>query len=98
MPANLQISSLTPVGLIADDVTQVGDAIFVTVRAGARVAMCPLCGSPSQRIHSLCPAGLGPPLLRSGRFPSRCDTSISLHCDTLPKANICRTLRRNGAL
>jgi hypothetical protein len=52
MPANLQISSLIPVGLIADNVTQVGDAIFVTVRAGARMAMCPLCGSPSQRVHS----------------------------------------------
>ena len=39
MPANLQISSLIPVGLIADNVTQVGDAILVTVRARARMAM-----------------------------------------------------------
>jgi transposase len=52
MPGNLQVSSLIPVGLIADDVTRVGDAIFVTVRAGARGAICPLCGSSSQRVHS----------------------------------------------
>lgn len=52
MPANLRVASLIPMGLIVDDVTRVGDAIFVTARAGTQVAMCPLCGSPSQRVHS----------------------------------------------
>ena len=52
MPANLRVSSLIPIGLIVDGVTQADDTIFVTARAGAAVAMCPLCGSPSRRVHS----------------------------------------------
>jgi hypothetical protein len=52
MPATLRVSTLIPSGLIVNSVTRSDDTIFVTARAGARVAMCPLCGSPSQRVHS----------------------------------------------
>lgn len=52
MPVNLRVSSLIPIGLIVDGVTQADNTIFVTARAGVQVAMCPLCGSPSQRVHS----------------------------------------------
>ncbi len=49
MPTNLRVSSLI---LIVDDVTRVDDTIFVTARAGTQVAICPLCGSSSRRVHS----------------------------------------------
>jgi hypothetical protein len=52
MPANLRISSLIPAGLIVDSVTQDGDTIVVTAHAGVQKATCPLCGSPSPRVHS----------------------------------------------
>jgi transposase len=52
MPANLRISSLIPAGLIVDSVTQGGDTIVVMAHAGAQMANCPLCRSPSPRIHS----------------------------------------------
>src|SRR5450631_880532 len=52
MPTNFRVSSLVPTGLIVDSITQDGDAIVVTVHAGAQIAMCPLCCSPSQRVHS----------------------------------------------
>ena len=49
MPTNFRVSSLIPTGLIVDSVVQDGDAIIVTAHAGAQMAMCPLCCSPSQR-------------------------------------------------
>jgi hypothetical protein len=52
MPTNFRVSSLIPTGLIVDSVMQDGDAIVVTAHAGAQMAMCPLCCSPSQRVHS----------------------------------------------
>jgi hypothetical protein len=52
MPNNFRVSSLIPTGLIVDSVMQDGDAIVVTAHAGAQMAMCPLCCSPSQRVHS----------------------------------------------
>ncbi len=52
MPTNFRVSSLIPTGLIVDSVTQDGDAIIVTAHARAQMAMCPLCCSPSQRVHS----------------------------------------------
>ena len=52
MPSILRISALVPVGLIVESVTQLDDAILVIARAGIQVATCPLCGTPSRRIHS----------------------------------------------
>ena len=52
MPTNLRVSSLIPIGLIVDDVTRVDNTIFVTARAETQMAMRPLCGSPSRRVHS----------------------------------------------
>ena len=52
MPNNFRVSSLIPTGLIVDSVVQDGNAIIVTAHAGAQMAMCPLCCSPSQRVHS----------------------------------------------
>src|SRR5271169_4826694 len=52
MPINFRISDLVPVGLIVESITQADDAILVTARAGIQVATCPLCGSPSRRVHS----------------------------------------------
>lgn len=52
MPTNFRVSSLIPTGLIVDSVVQDGEAIIVTAHAGAQMAMCPLCYSPSQRVHS----------------------------------------------
>jgi transposase len=52
MPTKFRVSSLIPTGLIVDSVMQDGDAIVVTAHAGAQMAMCPLCCSPSQRVHS----------------------------------------------
>ena len=51
MPAHFRVSSLVPGGLIVENVTQVDGTIVVTARAGIQVAMCPLCGSPSRRVH-----------------------------------------------
>ena len=50
MPTNFRVSSLIPTGLIVDSVMQDSDAIVVTAHAGAQMAMCPLCYSPSQRV------------------------------------------------
>jgi transposase len=52
MPMNFRISDLAPVGLIVESITQLDDAILVAARAGIQVATCPLCGSPSRRVHS----------------------------------------------
>jgi hypothetical protein len=52
MPINFRISALVPVGMIVGSVIQLDEAVLVTVRAGIQVAMCPLCGSPSGRVHS----------------------------------------------
>jgi transposase len=52
MPINFRISDLVPVGLIVESVTQLDDDVLVTARAGIQVAKCPLCGSPSRRVHS----------------------------------------------
>src|SRR5450631_4247456 len=52
MPINFRISDLAPVGLIVESITQLDDSILVTARAGIQVASCPLCGSPSRRVHS----------------------------------------------
>jgi hypothetical protein len=61
MPINFRISALVPVGMIVESVIQLDEAILVTVRAGIQVAMCPLCGSPSGRVHSCEPALAGDP-------------------------------------
>jgi transposase len=52
VPINFRISALVPVGLIVESVIQLEDSILVTARAGIQVATCPLCGSPSRRVHS----------------------------------------------
>lgn len=52
MPAYLRVSTLIPAGLIVDGVIQNGGTITVTAHAGAKMATCPLCRSPSPRIHS----------------------------------------------
>ena len=52
MPINFRISALVPVGMVVESVAQLDDFIFVTARAGIQVASCPLCGSPSRRVHS----------------------------------------------
>ena len=52
MPAHFRVSSLVPSGLIVDSVAHIEDTIIVTARAGIEVAMCPLCRSPSRRVHS----------------------------------------------
>jgi len=52
MPINFRISALVPVGLIVESVAQLDDSILVTARAGVQAASCPLCGSPSRRVHS----------------------------------------------
>ena len=52
MPINFRISALVPVGMVVESVAQLDDSIFVTARAGIQVASCPLCGSPSRRVHS----------------------------------------------
>jgi hypothetical protein len=52
MLINFRISALVPVGLIVESVAQLDDSILVTARSGIQVASCPLCGSPSRRVHS----------------------------------------------
>src|SRR3984957_12016506 len=52
MPINFRISALVPVGLIVESVAQLDDSILVTARSAIQVASCPLCGSPSRRVHS----------------------------------------------
>ena len=52
MPINFRISALVPEGLIVESVAQLDHSILVTARAGIQVASCPLCGSPSRRVHS----------------------------------------------
>jgi hypothetical protein len=52
MPTHFRVSSLVPSGLIVDSVAHIEDTIIVTARAGIEVAMCPLCRSPSRRVHS----------------------------------------------
>ena len=52
MPINFRIFALVPVGMVVESVAQLDNSIFVTARAGIQVASCPLCGSPSRRVHS----------------------------------------------
>ena len=52
MPAHFRLSSLIPSGLVVESVMQADDMLVVTARAGIQVAMCPLCRSPSRRVHS----------------------------------------------
>ena len=52
MPASCRIASLIPSGLIVERETRSHDEISLVVRAEARVVVCPLCASPSQRVHS----------------------------------------------
>jgi transposase len=52
MPSNFRISSLVPCGLIVESVIQCEDMIKVTARSQASAAVCPSCGTISQRLHS----------------------------------------------
>src|SRR6202163_1845610 len=52
MPAHCRFSSLIPSGLVVESIMQAEEEIIVTARAGIQVAMCPLCRSPSRRVHS----------------------------------------------
>src|SRR6202163_2652977 len=52
MPINFRISALLPLGSIVETLAQLDDSILLTARAGIQVATCPLCGSPSRRVHS----------------------------------------------
>src|ERR1700681_873824 len=52
MPAHCRFSSLIPSGLVVESIMQTEEGIVVTARAGTQVAMCPLCRSPSRRVHS----------------------------------------------
>ena len=52
MPASCRIASLIPSGLIVESETRGDDEICLVVRAAAGMVFCPLCASPSRRIHS----------------------------------------------
>ena len=52
MRTGLRILSLVPSGLIVEGVSDLPDLVIFTVRSAAVAATCPLCGSPSRRIHS----------------------------------------------
>jgi transposase len=84
MPINFRISALVPVGLIVERVAQLDETIRVTARAGIQAASCPLCRSPSRRVHSRyvrevseLPCSGGSVRLRVVIRRYRCDTQ---HC------------------
>ena len=52
MRTSFRISSLVPSGLVVESVSVSADSIFLAARSKAGMALCPLCGSPSHRIHS----------------------------------------------
>jgi transposase len=52
MATNLRISSLVPAGLVVEEVTWIDGAMVLTVRASGQESMCPLCRTPSRRVHS----------------------------------------------
>jgi transposase len=52
MGLDFRFSSLIPRGLVVEHVTGASDAIVVTARSSAGVALCPTCNSPSRRVHS----------------------------------------------
>ena len=52
MPTSFRISSLIPVGLVVENVACFEEVIVVTACAGAREVVCPLCRTPSRRVHS----------------------------------------------
>jgi transposase len=52
MPTNVRLSSLVPVGLVVEGVTWLDGAMVLSVRASAHESTCPLCGTPSRRVHS----------------------------------------------
>jgi hypothetical protein len=89
MPINFRISVLVPVSLIVESVAHFEDAILVTARAGIQVATCPLCGSPSRRVHSR--HVREPAVLRSERTASGRDTPVLLRHLALPETDLRRT-------
>jgi transposase len=52
MAAYLRLSSLAPSGLIVEGIAESEGAVLVSARARARASACPLCGTPSSRVHS----------------------------------------------
>ncbi|MGH7603415.1 MAG: ISL3 family transposase [Gemmatimonadaceae bacterium] len=52
MRTDFQLSSLVPSGLVFEDVSDSEDSFILIVRSVEATAACPLCGTPSRRIHS----------------------------------------------
>lgn len=52
MASKLPLSSLTPAGLIVDDITESETVIVVSARSKAGEHACPRCGTLSSRVHS----------------------------------------------
>ena len=52
MRTGFQISSLVPIGLVFDGVSDSMDSLILAVRSEAAEARCPLCATASSRIHS----------------------------------------------
>jgi len=52
MAVRSRLSSLAPPGLIVENIAESERAIIVSARAGTREGACPLCGTPSNRVHS----------------------------------------------
>jgi hypothetical protein len=57
MASNLRLSSLIPAGLIVDDIAESETAIVVCARSRASEHACPLCGTLSSRVQSICEDG-----------------------------------------
>ncbi|MDI1344841.1 MAG: ISL3 family transposase [Pseudolabrys sp.] len=52
MRTGFQISSLVPSGLAVEGVSDSNDTIILVGRSQAGIAVCPLCGARSRRVHS----------------------------------------------
>jgi transposase len=52
MSTNVRISSLVPPGLVVEGVAWLDGAMVLSVRASAHESTCPLCVTPSRRVHS----------------------------------------------
>lgn len=52
MQAKFSISAAMPAGLVIESTMEEGDTTLVRARSVAVTAACPLCGTPSGRIHS----------------------------------------------
>lgn len=52
MSSKLHISSLIPVGLAIECVSEAEDALIVTASTKSCEGVCPLCGTASRRVHS----------------------------------------------